>query len=560
MPRIELIDNEYIGVSFQYDRSVVQQLRHLSARHWNPEKRRWEIHIAHLADVMKIFHLRPEEVPPDIVRLFQSRWIKTKLHVRAGNSFTQIEGGQLPLDAIDAVTSFPVYGHQFDLRFLDGRWDGRKHLLDRRNFTFPTGLLQSVLDVLHREGVDYEIENLRGTDEERTYRSADLSELTDYQKATFGEVMAHSRGLLELAPGAGKWILVARLLATLEREVFFIAPTPARGQRAVTELSRHLKKPVGYISGATILPSRVTVIPLASACRAFGMRIGKSHSEDDFATDDVLREEDAHATALQLREAPTVIFDAVHAVPADTCYQLIMRCVAASRRYGISAVPHRSDGHDMLLEAGFGPFIHRLDISALVDCGAAVPARIVSLRPDSYPPCERDRSPEEIHRRAILTNENRHALVVRRARQLAAQGRRVIVLVFNAAQEESLRRHLAQDPSESEQAHPKKPRTGHDRPRTPPPQSHPIEFATLDNDAVLDEPSVNAVVFADAGVSETKTLERVCRCLRPHPGKTDAVFVDFLDPVPYLKERSLRRMDLLRSQRAFHVTTEGFTP
>lgn len=557
MPHIELIDNEYIGVSFQYDRNVVRHLRHLNARHWNPEKRRWEIHIAHLAEVMKIFHLRPEDVPPEIVRLFQSRWIKAKLHIRTGNSFTQIEGGQLPLEAIDAVTSFPVYGHQFDLRFLHGKWDGRKHLLDRRNFTFPTGLLERVLEVLHREGVDYEIEDLRGTDEEKTYRTGDLSDLTDYQIAAFGEMISNHRGLLELAPGSGKWILLARLIALLECEVIFIAPTPARAQRAVDQLARLMNKPVGYIGGGTIRPSRVTVIPLASACGAFGMRIGKSHTEDDFTPDEMLREEDARATALQIREAPAVVFDAVHTIPADTCYQLIMRCAAASRRMGISAVPHRSDGHDMLLEAGFGPFIHRTDISTLIDREAAVPARIVFLCPDSYPPCERDRSPEEIHQRAIVANESRNALVADRARQLAAEGRRVVILVGDPAHAETLRRHLAPESPPTPGGGAKKPRAGRASPRTPPPSA--IEIALLGQDTLLDDPSVSAVIFANAGLSETKTLERVCRCLRPHPGKTDAVFVDFMDPVPYLKERSLRRWDLLRSQRAFAVIPEGFS-
>ena len=51
---IELINEEYLSVKFQFNQNLVNQIRNLHSRRWNPQKKRWEVHIAHLAELMRI--------------------------------------------------------------------------------------------------------------------------------------------------------------------------------------------------------------------------------------------------------------------------------------------------------------------------------------------------------------------------------------------------------------------------------------------------------------------------------------------------------------------------
>lgn len=555
MPHLELIDDEYLGVSFQYDRGVVQQLRKLNARRWNPEKRRWEVHIVHLADIMKIFHLRPEDVAPDIVRRYQSQWIKAKAVVRVGNSFTQIEGGQLPIDRIDDVTSFLVYGYHFNLKYLDGKWDGKKHLFDRRNFTFPTGLLGRVVDVLREEGVGFEIEDQREQAGEDSSSPGELEALPSHIRGAVPKALEARRGLLELAPGAGKWDLLAHLVRVLDRDIVLFTSGRTALERTVRELSTRLNRPVGQAGGDRVRIESLLVVSTPVACAVFGMRLGKPHAGEDPIDDDFDATRFQRDLDLRLRESTVVFFDEVHSVPADTCYQIVMRCAAAEWRLGFSAAPHRSDGHDMLLEAAFGPFFHHTSVSTLIRNNLVVPARVAFVRPTSYPSCERDREPEEIFQRAILDNEARHALVGERARGLADEGRKVVVLAHDRAHAGAIAERCPKavliegTGDDKERARAAKLLAAKKGPT--------ILIAPPSGEYLIDEPAVTALVLASPVASETKALERICRCLARHKGKTDVVAVDFFDPVPYLKEKSAKRLEFIRAQEAIEVVVEG---
>jgi len=555
MPHLELIDDEYIGVSFQYDRGVVQRLRKLNARRWNPEKRRWEVHIVHLADIMKIFHLRPEDVPPDIVRLYQSQWIKAKAVVRVGNSFTQIEGGQLPMDRIDEATSFLVYGHYYNLQYLDGKWDGKKHLFDRRNFTFPTGLLDRVLAALKQEGVGFELEDRRESSGEGPLSPGSLDNLVPHVREAIPKVLEAKRGLLELAPGAAKWDLMARLIRTLNRDLVFLTSGRAALERAVRELSARLDLSVGQAGGGRVRLESLLVVSTPVACSVFGIRLGKPHAGEDTIEDELDLKRHRRDLEVRVREAPVVLFDEVHTVPADTCYQLVMRCSSAEWRLGFSASPYRADGHDLLLEAAFGPFIHHTDISTLIRAKLAVPARVIFVHPNTYPPCERDREPEEIFERAILKNEERHALVAKRAEALVREERKVVVLAYDRDHAEAILAHLSRGEliegtgEESERAR---------AARRIADKKESILFVTSPSgEYLIDEPGVTGLVLAAPTASEIKALERICRALAPDKGKKDVLVLDFFDSVPYLKEKSVRRLEFLRSQKALHVEDEG---
>ena len=550
MPQLEKIDNEYFSVRFQYDRGIVHQLRQLNTRRWNPELKQWEVHIAHLAEIMRIFRIRPDGVPPELMRLYQSRWIQPKIRIHAGNSFAQMEGGQIPLDSIDQASSFPMHGHQFDLNYLDGKWDGRKHLLDRRNFAFPSGLLDRVLVALRKEGAQFELEDLRPA------APLDMPEkpfegLAPWQSEALQAMISHQRGILELAPGAGRWIIASRILRGFKEQAVIFTPDEGSQETAWRMLENLLGESIGRVDGGRMMENRVTLIPLTVANMAFTPPPELSVPDDPHRPATPVWACNKLISAL-IRQAGMVLADGLHSIPAESIYQAIMRCSAARWRFGFSATPHRADGHDMLLEAALGPVIHRTPVSVLIEAKRSTPARILCVWPKNYPPCERDRPPEEIFERAVLHNEFRHKLTAEWARKFASEGRRVAVLAHDAEHIHHLMNVLPEaalaPPQEFSPLAAPDTRGGEAAAQAP-----AIRLASMPGETLLSDPRIDALIFAAPPSDEMKALELICRALQTAPGKNECMILDFLDSVPYLKDRGQKRLSLYEAQTAFKV-------
>ena len=55
--RLELLNKDTLALSFPYDRSHVAAVKRLASRRWNQRHSRWEVHLTHLAEVMRLFNL-----------------------------------------------------------------------------------------------------------------------------------------------------------------------------------------------------------------------------------------------------------------------------------------------------------------------------------------------------------------------------------------------------------------------------------------------------------------------------------------------------------------------
>ena len=159
--KIEFVDVDKIGVRFPYDAEIVAEIRKLQNRKWNPKQNRWEIHIAHLADVMRLFHCHPRDIPPEIIQEYQANWIKSKIAVRVTHHTTYISGAKIPFAELDERASFFVPGHRFSPRFLERKWDGKRHLYNRANNSLPSGMLPAALQILDQLKIEYEVDDQR---------------------------------------------------------------------------------------------------------------------------------------------------------------------------------------------------------------------------------------------------------------------------------------------------------------------------------------------------------------------------------------------------------------
>jgi len=547
---IELLDSETIGVRFPFDPNLVSQVRALSSRRWNPKEKRWEVHIAHLADVMKIFYLHPDDAPAEAIEIYRSRWIHSRLRILAGNTLSRLSGASIPLDRIDQATSFPVSGHEYSMKFIEGAWDGRKHLFNRRDLSFPTGLLDVVKKALDDEGIEFKlIDEVQTSAGQYKWKAPGL-ELRNYQKEAVRSAVKEKRGVLEMATGSGKTVVAAKIISRLKRPTVFFVHTKDLLYQARRLIGEYLKEEVGQVGDGLIDLKPITVATIQTAIRAFGGKYGKSLDEDVSEEDETDIGPRQKELAEHIRSVPVVFFDECHHLPAETFFSVAMETHGADCRYGLSATPYRADRHDMLLEAALGPKLYRANSSRLIDLKYLTTPKIRFV-PVPGPSRRRMHADyQEVYRRFVVENEARHKLIADEAEALKKAGKSALILVkeikhgeallsgikdakFIQGADDAKKRAKALSDLESKKLK--------------------ILIATTLADEGLDVPTLDAVILAGGGRSETKALQRIGRALRPAKGKNFAEIIDFFDRAPYLVDHARKRLEIYKSEPRFEV-------
>lgn len=564
--RIELLNPETLAVAFPYDAERVAAVKRLRVRRWNPKKIQWEIHLAHLPELIRILALKPADVSEQIKDLYRAGWARCGLKAVVGPLEGRLSGGGAPLGELDEVTSFFVPGYKFSELYKSGKWDGKKHLFSVKTQKFPAGLWPRVREVLERRQVPFELELA----ERPPARGADglgagppLIPLRDYQAAALEAALTHRRGIIQMATGGGKTLLAAHLLREIGRPAFFFVHTLDLLYQSAEVFERELGVEVGLLGDGHARVRPLTVATIQTVMRAFGATGGrrkkKNLAEDD--ADEAAREERLtrldEATCHQVREAieaaGVVIFDECHHVPADSFYKIALRTHGAAWRFGLSATPWRDDGHDLLLEAALGGRIHVTNCSDLIERGYLVPPRIRMASAPALHLDPRGLRYQECYQLAIVENQERNRVIAAQARRWAERGRSVLVLVAHIAHGQRLLELLpeavfvygALDSATRQQALKELEQ-----------KLQPIMIATTLADEGLDVPSLDCVILGGGGKSQTRAYQRIGRALRPGPGKHEARVLDFRDDAPYLREHSQARLALYRQEPRFVIEGE----
>ena len=567
---IESINDETLALVFPYDAEMVTAIKALQNRRWNAGKRRWEVHLSHLADAMRILGLSPRDVDEAILDRYRSGgWARCRLKVELGPLIGRLAGSGAPLAEVDAVTSFFVPGYKFSPKFIAKKWDGRKHLFNRRNQTFPAGLWPRVHDVLDAHGAVYELDDTTvppgvGEQGDLLGSSPERVPLRDYQARIVEDALARGRGIIQLATGGGKTLLAAHLIRRIGRPTFFFVHTLDLLYQSAGVLTRELGIEVGLLGDGQANLRPVTVATIQTAARAFeeagsrsaSVRKAKTETDGDepvpqereLNLDEATREQIRHA----IEAAEVTIFDECHHIPADTFYKVAMHAHEARWRFGLSATPWRDDQCDLLLEAALGGKIAEINCSVLIRQGylvapvirmEAAPPLKMKVRGVRYPDC---------YQLAIVENQERNRVIAARARAWVGENRSVLILVSQVAHGRILQELLPEasfvfGALESE--------VRRECLRKLEQKLQPIMIATTLADEGLDIPSLGAVILAGGGKSQTKAYQRIGRALRPAPGKAEAFILDFFDDVPYLREHSQARLRLYQEEPLFKIET-----
>lgn len=546
---LSLIDNEYIGVKFPFNQTLVDQIRALENRRWNPEKKRWEVHIVHLPELMKICYLHPNQIDEQILDIYRKQWINSNLRIKINHTYTTLSGTCIPFEKIDAATSFWVYGSEYNPKYVDGVWDGRRHLFNKRTYQFPTGLLPKIEKILKECEINYiSIDERKVTQPTLSLELQESKQMREYQKQTIQKAVDAKRGIIEMATGSGKTMVAAGIIAQLQRPTIFFVHTRELLFQTKEFFESWFGISIGQLGDGLINLMPITVATIQTTIRALGGEYHRFDEEDEDDPTDISHQKDAIISMVETY--PVVFFDECHHLPSDTCYAVAMQTEQAEYRYGLSATPYRTDHHDLLIEAALGKKIVRINASILIDEGYLVPPSITFLPVVSNGPKRPLHDYATIYHTEIIENNTRNKLIANKSRQLAKEGLTVLILVQQVRHGKLLQQLLP----EAEFLHGTDSSTRRNRVwKEFREQKKKIVIATTLADEGLDVPSLGALVLAGGGKSETRALQRVGRVLRRSEHKEEAVIIDFMDSAPYLKEHSKNRWKIYQTEPRFRI-------
>ena len=160
--RISYLEDDFLAVETGNNREVESALRDLPSARWIASENRWEVHLSHLPDLIGLFRIKPDRIPEQLMERFQRDWLSTDVRIEIDHSYSRILGAGVPTREIDALSSFDIAERTEDSAYLEGEWDGRRHLYDRRTFQIPTGLIDLVLELLKTKKLRVQVVDKRG--------------------------------------------------------------------------------------------------------------------------------------------------------------------------------------------------------------------------------------------------------------------------------------------------------------------------------------------------------------------------------------------------------------
>lgn len=234
-------------------------------------------------------------------------------------------------------------------------------------------------------------------------------------------------------------------------------------------------------------------------------------------------------------------------------------------RLGLSATvfaddddtPGKASPTSILLTAATGPVLHTVSMRDLMVRGFLVPCTVEMLRVEGRASLlHREWSQDHWHD-AIFGDEKRNAAIVKRAGELAREGRRVIITTTRTEHAGLLGQMLADagipggvligpDSGTRRRQRMTSFRTGPTR----------VLVSTVLGEGV-DVPECDAVIVGEGGASRVAALQRM-RCLTPSPGKNDCIVVDVVDTTSrYTAAHTKTRIDTYRAESCFRLTSRN---
>lgn len=399
--RISYLTDDFLAVDAGSNQQAEETLRALASARWDGAESRWEVHLSHLPDLLTLFRIPPSKIPAKIMERFERDWITCEARIEVNESTARILGSRVPTADLDALLSFEVPGRVTNFEFLTGSWDGRRHLYDARQFTFPAGFVEDVVALLRERRIRFEVQDER---DESAAEPPTTSGLSPADRALLEQICSQRRGVFLRAVRTGEGALLKQLLRCVGGRATVLVPDADSAKQlagecggCVLEKAVDLDEPMLFLTakhGADFILAQEPGAPKISAAdRRLALMLG-----------------------LRMRREQALLLLHGDSAPADGVFALASAAIAARWRVALTRFPTRGDGLDMILRGCFGPTEQAVSAAARVARGELRPVTLSWHRAAEYHQVERDRTPEEILQHGVVENAARHEMLALEAK------------------------------------------------------------------------------------------------------------------------------------------------
>lgn len=398
-----------------------------------------------------------------------------------------------------------------------------------RFIALPRGCRERAEELLDGLGVRFEIADERT--EGRALNVRFTGKLNGAQADGANAMLAGDLGVLCGAPGVGKTVIAAQLIAARGRSTLVVVHRKPILEQWVERLCEFLgvkREAIGTVGGGRRKPNGLLDVAMVQS-------LARAESLDEL-----------------LGRYGHVVVDECHHVPAVMC-ERVLRSAPARYVTGLTATPHRRDGHHPIVEMQCGPVRHTIDSKATpgrTSLELRVIRRDTAFDPSVLPT---DAGIQEIYG-ALAEDGERSEMVVRDAWELVSQGRSPLVLTERREHVERLAALLA----------PRVPKlvTLHGEMRPAARRAAADQLARSADGAGgqvvvatgryvgegFDYPRLDALLLAMPIAWKGTVVQYAGRLHRSHAGKSRAVVYDYVDAeVPVLRRMFAKRLRAYRT-------------
>lgn len=354
-------------------------------------------------------------------------------------------------------------------------------------------------------GLSYLIKDTMDIEDKRTDTGPKLSfpwkkkpfKLRGYQKEAVDLCLDNWRGIVNFATGMGKTLTAVHLVKALKRKTLIVVPSDSIAKQFYAELSDAFgENRVGFYGGGKKKVNDITVGIAASVIK----------NTDKFKKE----------------ELGCIIFDEVHHIAASTFYNIASDLGDVGRVYGLTATDYRSDGKDIMINAGCGQVLIKRDIKWGIDNKfLAKPKFIVREIPTSGVDYKNNKI--QAYKEHVLNDNVMKSQILHDINTYISQGKSVLCLVGEVVHGEELSKQLgipfAQGKDKKSQQYVDELNAGK--------ITGLIGTAGRISEGT-DTKNVDVLIMAHFVASKGPVMQSLGRALRKQGTKTDAIILDYI--------------------------------
>jgi len=434
-----------------------------------------------------------------------------------------------------------------------GGWDGKVRLLQKSG-KFPIGLLAMVCNFLDEKGLKHEIIDLRPNIEygKSVSQVNNDFEPRSYQTRAVKTACNKGSGIIKVATGGGKSFIISSIVAkyNIPTIVYVIG----------IELLHQMKKTIesaygiecGIVGGGECdVSKQVTIMTIWSAASAFNKKVKITDNDTTLDSKKHINALNKAMVRKKVQEAQLFIFDECQYAASETLQFLHRASVSAKHRFLFSGTPWRDTGDDILIEAVSGPKIVDINATYLIKNDYLVKPKIYFLDV----PVMRGvgKNYHDVYKNYIVENDDRNDLIIKSARKLVKEGKKVLILVVRVSHGDVLMEKLSDEFRVKFLDGAKSSKMRMDSIQEMKDGELDILIASKIFDQGVDIPELDALILAGSGKSSGRALQRIGRVIRKSKGKEVAIVVEFFDNCKYLRDHSEARIKVYKSEPGFDI-------